>query len=315
MEYRRLGRSGVLVSEIGLGGNTFGRFADERQTAAIIHRALDLGINHFDTADLYNQGASEEFIGKALADRRDKAIIATKTGFPLDDGPNGKGLSYRRIIACLEASLRRLGTDYVDVYYLHLPDRLTPNEESLRAIDDLIRAGKVRYAACSNYAGWEVVEMAHICDKRGYAMPVVSQSPYNLLDRGIEAELIPACNHLGMNIVPFSPLAGGFLTGKYRRGEPVPAGTRGADNPTWQQRFLTERNFNALEALEGFAKERGRTVGELAVAWLLAQPSVCSVIAGVTRPEQVDQNVAAAEWVLDADDLIAINDLLAQAGA
>src|SRR5690606_33323975 len=140
MEYRRLGRSGVLVSEIGLGGNTFGRFADERQTAAIIHRALDLGINHFDTADLYNQGASEEFIGKAWPARRDKAIIATKTGVPVDDGPNGKGLSYRRIIACLEASLRRLGTDYVDVYYLHLPDRLTPIEESLRAIDDLIRA-------------------------------------------------------------------------------------------------------------------------------------------------------------------------------
>jgi len=315
MEYRRLGSSGLFVSAIGLGGNTFGRFCDADQTARIVHQALDLGVNFIDTADLYSNGVSEEYIGRAIADRRDKVILATKTGFPLGDGPNDTGLSRRRIVASLEASLRRLGTDYVDVYYLHLPDPNTPIEESLRTLDDLVRAGKIRYAACSNYAGWQIADMVGICERRGYVKPVVSQSLYNILDRGIEAEVIPACTHYGMSVVPYSPLAGGFLTGKYRRGEPVPAGTRGAASETWQQQRLTERNFNALEALEGFAKEHGHTVAELAMAWLLAQPVVCSIIPGATSPEQVKANVAAGEWKLNADDLAEIDRRLEAAGA
>lgn len=315
MEYRRLGASGVFVSAIGLGGNTFGRFCDASQTARVVHQALDLGINFIDTADLYAAGLSEEYIGKAIADRRDAVVLATKTGFPLGDGPNDVGLSYRRIIASLEASLRRLGTDYVDVYYLHRPDPHTPIEESLRALDDLVRAGKIRYAACSNYAGWQIADMVGICERRGYVKPIVSQSLYNLLDRGIEAEVIPACTHYGMSVVPYAPLAGGFLTGKYRPGQPPPPGTRGAASEAWQQQRLTPENFARLEALEGFARERGHTVGELAIAWLLAQPVVCSVIAGATSPEQVQANVAAGEWTLTAEDLVEIDRRLAAATA
>ena len=272
MDYRRLGNSGVLVSVIGLGGNTFGRYCDERQTAAIIHRALELGINHVDTADTYSKGLSEEYIGKAIAGRRHEVVLATKTGYPLHEGPNGQGLSRRRIVASLEASLKRLGTDYVDLFYLHRPDPDTPIEESLRALDDLVRAGKVRYPAVSNYAAWQVVDILGRCERRGYAPPVVSQSLYNVLERGIEQELIPACRFYGLGIIPYSPLAGGFLTGKYRRGEPVPPGVRGHDNPAWQQRWLTERNFRMLAVLEAFAAEHGRPVGELALAWLAAQP-------------------------------------------
>jgi len=315
MEYRRLGNSGVSVSVIGLGGNTFGRYCDARQTEAIIHRALELGINHIDTADTYSRGLSEEYIGKAIAGRRDQVVLATKTGFPLDEGPNGQGLSRRRIIASLEASLRRLGTDYVDLFYLHRPDPQTPIEESLRALDDLVRAGKVRYPAVSNYAAWQVVDIMGRCERRGYAPPVVSQSLYNVLERGIEQELIPACRCYGLGIIPYSPLAGGFLSGKYRPGEPVPPGVRGYDNPTWQQRWLTERNFRILGALDVFATRRGRSVGELALAWLVAQPVVSSVIAGATSPEQVESNARAADWRLSSGELAELEQCLTAAAA
>lgn len=313
MEYRRLGSSGVLVSAIGLGGNTFGRYCDEKQTAAVVHRALDLGVNHIDTADMYSRGVSEEYIGRAIAGRRQEVVLATKTGFPLHEGPNGQGLSRRRIIASLDASLKRLGTDYVDLFYLHRPDPDTPIDESLRALDDLVRAGKVRYAAISNYAGWQVADIMGRCARHGYAAPVVSQSLYNVLERGIEHELVPACRYYGLGIIPYSPLAGGFLTGKYRPGEPVPPGVRGYDNPAWQHRWLTERNFRKLAALEGFAAEHGRTVGELALAWLVAQPIVSSVIAGATSPEQVEANVRAGEWRLSPADLEEIERRLAAA--
>jgi len=303
MEYRRFGRSGVLVSVIGLGGNTFGRYCDAQQTAAVIHRALELGINHIDTADTYSRGLSEEYIGKAIAGRRDEVVLATKTGFPLHEGPNGQGLSRRRIIASVEASLRRLGTDYIDLFYLHRPDPHTPIDESLRALDDLVRSGKVRYAGISNYAGWQVADIVHRCERAGYVVPVVSQSPYNLIDRSIEAELIPACEAFGLGIIPYSPLAGGFLTGKYRPDMPVPPGTRGYDNEAFQRRWLTPRNFHLLSVLEAFAAERDHTVAELAVAWLVAQPIVSSVIAGATKPEQVEANVTAASWKLTPDDL------------
>lgn len=314
MEYRRLGASGVMVSTTGLGGNTFGRACDQQQTADIIHRAIDLGVNFFDTADIYSRGVSEEFVGKAIADRRGQVVLATKTGMRMHEGPDGIGLSRRRIMSAVEESLHRLGTDYIDLYYLHAPDPQTPIDETLRALDDLVRDGKIRYGAVSNFAGWQIAEVANLCDKRNYALPVVDQSLYNIYDRGIEREVIPACEHFGLSLVPFSPLAGGFLTGKYRRDEPVPSGVRGSDNPNFQRQRLTERNFDALEVLESFAGERGHSLGELAFAWLLAHPVVCSVIAGVTKPEQVEANVKASDWTLTADDLAEIDRRLEQAG-
>ncbi len=314
MNYRRLGRAGLFVSEIGLGGNTFGKFCDAAQTAGVVLQALDLGINFIDTADSYNGGLSEEYIGQALQGRRDDAILCTKTGWDIGEGPNEQGLSYHRIVSRLDGSLKRLGTDYVDVYYMHRPDPFTPMEESLRAMDDLVRAGKVRYVACSNFAGWEIAAMAGICDRYGYRMPVVSQSLYNVLERGIEDEVIPSCEYHGLSIVPFAPLASGFLTGKYQPDRPIPEEARGAGNETWQQRRLTERNFRAQDVLTRFAEDRDHTITELALAWLLAQDSVCSVIAGATRPEQVVANSRAADWQMTLSDTAEIDQILEEAG-
>jgi aryl-alcohol dehydrogenase-like predicted oxidoreductase len=314
MKYRRLGRAGLFISEIGLGGNTFGKFCDAAETAAVVHQALDLGINFIDTADSYNGGLSEEYIGKALRDRRDDAILCTKTGWDVGDGPNDQGLSYHRIIQRLEGSLKRLDTDYVDVYYMHRPDPYTPMEESLRAMDDLIRCGKVRYVACSNFAGWEIAAMHGLCERYGYRMPVVSQSLYNILERDIENEVIPACDYFGLSVVPFAPLASGFLTGKYMPDEPVPEGSRGHANETWQQRRLTDRNFRAQEVLRGFAEDRDHTIVELALAWLLAQDAVCSVIAGATKPEQVVTNARAVDWEMTLSDTAEVDRILEEAG-
>jgi aryl-alcohol dehydrogenase-like predicted oxidoreductase len=315
VKYRRLGRAGLFISEIGLGGNTFGKFCDAAQTAEIVHQALDLGINFIDTADSYNGGLSEEYIGQALQGRRDEAILCTKTGWDVGEGPNDQGLSYHRIIRRLEGSLKRLGTDYVDVYYMHRPDPFTPIEESLRAMDDLVRSGKVRYVACSNFAGWEIAAIHGICERYGYRMPVVSQSLYNILERDIENDVIPACDYFGLSVVPFAPLASGFLTGKYQRGAPVPEESRGHGNETWQQRRLTERNFRAQDVLARFASERDHTISEMALAWLLAQDAVCSVIAGATRPEQVAANARAADWEMTLSDLAEIDHLLETAAA
>jgi aryl-alcohol dehydrogenase-like predicted oxidoreductase len=314
VEYRRLGRSGLLVSEIGIGSNQFGSTVDERGTAGILHRALDLGINHIDTADVYTRTRSEEFIGKAIADRRDQVVLATKTGSALHSGVDGRGLSRRRMIQALEDSLRRLGTDYVDLYYLHRPDPQTPIDETLRALDDLVTAGKIRYVAVSNYSGWQIAEAVSIAERRGWAIPVVSQSLYNVIEREIETDLIPACRHFGLSIVPYSPLASGFLTGKYRRGEEVQPGRRGFNNPTWQERRLNEMHFNAAEVVEQFARDRGKTVADVAIAWLLAQPIVCSVIAGATRPEQVEANAAASEWKLSRAEAAELDMMLGEAG-
>lgn len=315
MEYRRLGRSGLQVSQIGLGTNQFGGVVDERQTAEIIHRALDLGINFIDTADVYTRTVSEQYIGKAIAGRRAEVVLATKTGSRLQPGANGAGLSRRRIIATLEDSLRRLGTDYVDVYYLHHPDPQTPIEESLRALDDLVTAGKIRYPAISNYKGWEIAEINTIGARRGYAPPVVCQSLYNVIERGIETDVLPAIEHFGMSLVPYSPLGSGFFTGKYRRGEEVRPGTRGFNNQTWQERRLNERHFAAADVIERFAEDRGRSVADLAIAWLLAKPVVCSVIAGVTKPEQVEANAATGDWKLSSDEVTMLDRQLAEAGA
>lgn len=309
MEYRQLGGSGVRVSSVGLGGNTFGRYCDEAQTAAVIHEALEVGINHVDTADVYGRGVSEQHVGKAIVGRRQEFVLATKVGMGMGDGPNEHGLSYRWMIASCESSLRRLGTDYIDLYYLHRPDPTTLLAETLRACDDLIQQGKVRYVGISNYPAWQACEVLWASDRRGYQPPAVSQSRYNLFDRAVESELLPFCRAHRVGIVPYAPLAGGLLTGKYRPSEPVPPGVRGHNNAGFQQQ-LTERNLAVVGRLDAFSRDHGRGVGELAIAWLLSRPEVCSVIAGATRPEQVKANAAASSWTLSAADLEAIDQIL-----
>ena len=303
MRYKRLGTSGLQVSVIGLGGNTFGRYVDAAGTARIIHRAIDLGINFFDTADIYSLGVSEEHVGKALADRRDQGLICTKVGMKMGDRPMEVGLSRHHIIAGVEACLKRLGTDYIDLLQVHAWDANTPLEESMQALNDLVRAGKVRYIGCSNFTAWQLTQSLWISDKRGYASFVSVQPRYSLLDRSIEAELVPACRAFGVGIVPYSPLAGGILTGKYRGGA-RPAGARGTDGgDAFFQRQLVGKDESSVERLALWAEQRGRTIGELAVAWLASQPEVSTVIAGVTSPEQVEDNVRAGEWELTADEV------------
>ena len=311
MRYKRLGNSGLKVSAIGLGGNTFGRYVDAAGTARIIHHALDLGINFFDTADAYTKGVSEDQVGKALADRRGKGLIASKVAMPMGDGPNDQGLSRAHIIAGVEASLRRLGTDYLDLLQVHRWDPETPIEETMRALDDLVRAGKVRYLGCSNFAAWQLTQSLWVSDKRGLAQFVSVQPRYNLLDRAIEAELIPACRAFGVGVIPYSPLAGGILTGKYRGGA-RPAGSRGADQEGagFFARQLAGKDEAAVERLAAWAEARGKMVGDLAIAWLTSQPEVSSVIAGVTSPEQVETNVSAADWSLTADEVAEVGKLV-----
>lgn len=303
MRYRTLGRTGVQVSVLGLGGNTFGNPVNERETARIVDHALSLGVNFIDTAESYSEGASEEFLGQALAGRRDEVILATKTGWTAPGLEAGGRLTRKRIVAMLDSSLKRLRTDYVDVYYFHRPDPLTPIEESLRVMDDLVQAGKVRYAACSNYSAWQVAEMVAICDRRSYAVPAASQVSFNLLDRAAENEMVPACAHFGLSIVPHSPLAGGFLTGKYRPGAASPPGSRLARNERARNLRLTAENFDRLQRYESIAATHGHSVADLALSWLAAHSTVCSIIAGVTSSQQVDENVRATEWTLSADQL------------
>ena len=314
MEYRQLGRSGLKVSAIGLGGNTFGNGADEAQTARIIHRALDIGINFIDTADGYSRGVSEQFIGKAIAGRRQQAIVATKVFGRMGDGPNDGGLSRKYVLEGIEASLMRLDTDYVDLYQLHNVDQTTPIFETLATLEDLVRQGKVRYVGCSNFAAWQICEALWAADRKNLTPFVSVQPRYNILDRAIERELVPFCRQYGIGIVPYSPLAGGILTGKYRLGEAPPADTRAGRNPR-MQRQLNEAMLGKVKALDSWAREQGHGVGELALAWLLSRPEVSTIIAGATKPEQVDQNAKAADWKLSPDDLKAIDDALGMGDA
>ncbi|HEX8730858.1 MAG TPA: aldo/keto reductase [Ktedonobacterales bacterium] len=314
MEYRKLGRSGLRVSVIGLGANTFGRVADEKQTAAIIGAALDAGINFIDTADIYNAGVSEEYIGKALRGQRERALIATKVGMSTGPGPNENGSSRKRVIAGAHASLRRLQTDYLDLYQIHRFDPDTPLDETLGALDDLVRAGDVRYIGCSNFGAWRLTQALWTSDRRGWASFVSAQPEYNLLARDIERDLIPACSEFGVGIIPYSPLASGVLTGKYQPDQPIPANTRGSDYAGFERR-LQHGTLATAQRLAGWAQTRGHTASELALAWLAAQPTVATIIAGARTPEQVTANVAASEWTLSADDLADIEHLLAPPSA
>jgi len=283
---------------------------DFDQSKDVVHRALDAGITLFDTADVYGgQGKSEEFLGKILKGRRQDVVLATKFGMKMGDGPHKSGGSRKYIMSAVEDSLRRLDTDYIDLYQLHRPDPETPIEETLRALDDLVRSGKVRYIGNSNFAGWQAAE-AHYVAKQANLTPFISaQNEYNLLDRRIEGELVPACNAYGLSILPFFPLASGFLTGKYRQGQEMPAGTRLANAGPMAARVLTDKNYEGLGKLEAFAEARGKAMLDLAIGWLASLSHVGSVIAGATKPEQIDQNVAAGGWKLTADELAEVDSI------
>jgi len=314
MEYRRLGNSGLQVSCLGLGTNTVGPDLDEAATEAVLGKLLDVGANFIDTADVYSRGTSESHIGKALANmqRRKDAIVATKCGIPMSDAPNDRGASRQHIVESVNNSLRRLQTDYIDLFQIHRPDPETPIEETLRALDDLVSAGKIRYIGCSNHAAWQIAEAVN-CSRDNHLARYVSLQPeYNIVSRGIEAEIVSACQRYGLGLIPFSPLAGGFLTGKYKRGEARPADARGAKRPgPFFDRWMTDRNYDAVNKLTAFAAERGHTTAELAIAWLLARPAVSVVIVGASRVEQVAANAKAAEWKLTADEAKAVVELVA----
>lgn len=308
MEYRHLGRSGLQVSVVGLGCNNFGMRCDFDQSKAVVNQALEAGITLFDTADVYGgQGRSEEFLGKLLKGHRQDVVIATKFGMKMGEGPHKSGGSRKYIMSAVEDSLRRLDTDYIDLYQMHRPDPETPIEETLRALDDLVRSGKVRYIGNSNYAGWQAAEAHYVARQANLAPFISAQNEYNLLDRRIEAELVPACNAYGLQVLPFFPLASGFLTGKYRQGQDLPAGTRLANAGPMAARVLTDKNYEMLGKLEAFADARGKTMLDLAIGWLASLSHVGSVIAGATKPEQIDQNVAAGAWRLTAEELAEVD--------
>jgi aryl-alcohol dehydrogenase-like predicted oxidoreductase len=303
MEYRQLGNAGVRVSAIGLGANRFGsKEVGQADVDNIINQALDLGVNFFDTANVYTEGRSEETLGHALKGRTDQVVLASKFSFPRKTGPNSWGASRYQLMQALDASLRRLQSDHIDLYYTHRWDASTPIEETLRALDDVIRMGKVRYIGASAYASWQLAHANVLAEMKGWSSFVVIQSEYNLLRRDVEREVLPYCRAHQVGFVPYYPLAGGFLTGKYEQGKPAPAGSRGATTRNVQE-FMTEANYNRVNRLATWAKVRGRGVNELAQAWLLAQPSVCSVISGATKAEQVVSNVKASDWQLAAEEL------------
>jgi aryl-alcohol dehydrogenase-like predicted oxidoreductase len=308
MQKRRLGFSTLEVSVAGLGGNNFGGRIDFAASQQVVHKAIDLGINLIDTADTYgNKGGSEEWLGRILGNRRKEIVLATKFGLPMDDVGKLEGASRRYVMQAVEASLKRLRTDWIDLYQLHRPDPQTPIEETLRALDDLVRAGKVRFIGCSNLPATQVVEAHETARRHGLAAFVSCQDEYSLVVRDIERELIPAAKAHGLGILPYFPLASGLLTGKYRRGAALPPGTRLAKNPRHAQEFINERNWRIVAELDAFAAGRSRSMVELAVSWLLRDPVVASVIAGATTPEQVEQNVDAAGWALTAEDLAEID--------
>ena len=303
MDLRNLGKSGLRVSVVGLGCNNFGARLDLDGTRKVVDKAIELGITLFDTADVYgNKGGSEEQLGAILGDRRKNIVLATKFGMEMDT-PVKKGGSRRYIMAAVEDSLRRLRTDWIDLYQLHQTDLLTPIEETLRALDDLIRQGKVRYIGCSNLAGWRVAEAEWTARAIGTNRFISCQDEYSLLVRDIDRELIPAMQAYGLGLLPYFPLASGLLTGKYDRAKPMPEGARLTSNQRLADRYLNDRNWAKVDQLTQFAKERGHSLLELAFSWLLARPGVASVIAGATRPEQLEQNVKAADWQLSAVDL------------
>ncbi|MFB9850653.1 aldo/keto reductase [Micromonospora andamanensis] len=314
MTYRRLGDSGLVVSVVGIGCNNFGRKLDLDGTRAVVDAALDAGINFFDSADIYGEphGASEAQLGAALKGRRDDVVLATKFGMSMA-GSNGRDFgvrgSRRYVIRAVEASLRRLDTDYIDLYQFHEPDPGTPIEETLSALDDLVRAGKVRYLGNSNFSGWQIADADWTAKTRGFTRFVSAQNHYSLLNRDAEIEVLPACDRFGLGMLPFFPLANGLLTGKYKRGEAPPAGSRLAGGGRYAQR-LAAADWDTIEGIEAYAAERGVPMLHVAIGGLAAQPAVTSVIAGATTPEQVRANAEAGAWHPTEDDLKALRAVL-----
>jgi len=308
VEIRNLGRSGLRVSAIGLGCNNFGGRIDLEATRAVVHQALDLGITLFDTADVYGEhGGSETTMGQVLGDARKRIVLASKFGMDMDDSGEAQGGSRRWMMTAVEDSLRRLRTDWIDLYQFHRPDPRTPIEETLRALEDLVRQGKIRYFGCSNLPAWQVVEAQWTARQLGLNGFISCQDEYSLLVRTLDHDVVPAACAYGMGLLPYFPLACGMLTGKYRRNAPMPAEARLTKTQRLADRYLTDANWTKTERLIAFAEARGRTILELAFSWLLARQPVASVIAGATRPEQLQQNVAAGQWRLSNDDLAEID--------
>jgi len=315
MRYRQLGRSGLTVSVVGLGCNNFGGRIDADASLAVVDACFEAGITLFDTADTYgNHGGSETLLGEALKGRREEVVVATKFGSDMagGNGPDwGVRGSRRYVRLAVEASLRRLQTDWIDLYQLHQPDLVTPIEETLAALDELVGEGLVRYVGSSNFSGWQIADADWTARDRGFERFVSAQNHYSLLERDVEADVIPACERFGVGQLPYFPLANGLLTGKYRRGTPPPAGTRLGGNPTRAGEVLTEQAYDRVEALEAYAGQRGVGLLDVAIGGLAAQPTVGSVIAGATKPEQVAANARAGEWAPTAEDLAALDEVVA----
>lgn len=307
MEYRRMGRSGLKVSEICLGAMTFGHGADERESKRIVDLALESGVNFIDTADGYAGGESEVILGKALKGRRDSVVVATKFFNPMGPGPNDSGMSRVHILQAIEASLRRLQMDYVDLYYIHHVDTQTPLEEMLRALDDLVHQGKVRYMACSNYQAWRLMEALNISEAKNLYRFECYQPQYSLVVRDIEQELIPLCQYKGLGVVVWSPLAGGFLTGKYKPGNRVVEGTRSEEEWAYPQRYFAANADESLAELLKVAAELERSPAQVAVRWVLDQPAITSAIVGARTVDQARDSLGAAGWRLPEEALARLN--------
>jgi len=310
MQQRNLGNSGLKVSLVGLGCNTLGGQLDAAASRAIVHRALDLGITFFDTSDNYgNFGGSETSLGESLGARRKDVVVATKFASPMNKEGTLKGASRRYLMSAVEASLRRLNTDWIDLYQIHYPDPLTPIEETLRGLDDLVRQGKVRYIGCSNFPAWQVVRAHWTAKHHGLAPLVSCQDQYSLLAREPESDLIPAMQACGLGLLPYAPLCAGLLTGKYRQGQPMPAGARLDGRPDLARKYSNDTRLATVERLRVYCEQRGRSMIELALNWLAAQPVVASLMAGATSPAQLESNVAAIGWALGREDLAEIDRL------
>ncbi|MCY3947223.1 MAG: aldo/keto reductase [Anaerolineaceae bacterium] len=309
MQLRRLGSSGVRVSAIGLGSNQFGGVVDQNGVHNILSLARELEINLIDTANAYTGGESERLLGRALRGQRDSFLVATKAFFPVGPGPNDRGTSRYHLLRAVEDSLRRLQTDHIDLYQMHRWDWRTPIEQTMRTLDDLVSAGKVRYIGASNYMSWQLAQANLLAQFNAWEPLVSVQSHFHMLERQVEDEVLPFCEQGGLGFIPYFPLAGGFLTGKYTRTAGAPPGSRG-ESSAYVQRYMTDANYGLVERLEVWAREREHTMAELAQAWLLARPEVCSVISGVTRPDQLRANARAADWQLTSDEYDEVNAIL-----
>ncbi len=312
MEYRNLGRTGLQVSAVGLGCNNIGRQVDQDGANAIINKCVEMGITLFDGADVYGSqpGHGEEVLGKALKPHRRNVVLATKGSGRMGEGPYWAGASRRYLMDALDASLKRLGTDYVDLYQVHFPDPSTPIDETLRALQDMLASGRVRYVGCSNYSVAQLSEAALVAQREGLPMFVSAQNRYNLLERDMKRDFVPLCETLGIGMLPFYPLASGLLTGKYRAGEPPPTGTRLTSGIHFYAGVLENADYATIGKLTDFAAERGHSILELAIGWLASQPAIGSVITGATKVEQIEANAKAGDWRLTPEEMQQIDALL-----